>query len=181
VDGRRPGGRHAAGRSRDGHAGDRHGADAGAFTPSFEADVFGEPLDTGPFEPCWDTGPMRRIRDTDSLEDLVGAGSVVDPSPSAPVPETRPLIVATGPFQRVVIPGASSTFDAFSRTGGVDAAAYRGRRRRLEPPVEEWSADLAPRGRRHRASVSSGPDGRELVGAISATSTGRPRRGRHRA
>jgi hypothetical protein len=184
--------RHSADR-----VGNRHADDTGAFTPAFDTGSFGAPLDTGPFEPCWDTGPMRRIRDTDSFEDLFGPGPSGYPAESPlsqPAAGTGPLVCDTGPFQRVVIPGATSAFDAFTPNRGefgggdildvtgADAAAYRGRRRRQAPPVEERFADLAPRGRRHRAgALPPAQDDRELVGAINATSTGRPRRGRHRA
>ncbi|MGW5157451.1 CHAP domain-containing protein [Nonomuraea wenchangensis] len=130
-----------------------------------DADAFGEPVDVGPFEPCWDTGPMRRISDADPRD-------------------TGAFVFETGPFQRIVIPEATSSFDAFAPawTGDVldDGPApmpvsYRGRRRRQDPAPEEPFVDLLPRGRRHRH------DERELVGAISATSTGHRSRGRHRA
>ncbi|RVX37930.1 CHAP domain-containing protein [Nonomuraea polychroma] len=193
-------------------------ADTGPFTPAFDTGSFEAPLDTGPFEPCWETGPMRRIRDSDPFEaefdsnrfeftDETGPlPRIRDTGPFEPVHGAGPLVVDTGPFQRVVIPGATSAFDAFAPVasavpGGdilnspdVGTAAYRGRRRRQEPFVEErfaeerfapFTTDLAPRGRRHRSAGSPPPfpgqGGRELVGAISATSTGRPRRGRHRA
>ncbi|QYC39522.1 hypothetical protein Nocox_09510 [Nonomuraea coxensis DSM 45129] len=131
-----------------------------------DADAFGEPVDVGPFEPCWDTGPMRRIHDD------------ADPR------DTGAFVFETGPFQRIVIPEATSSFDAFAPAWTGDVldggpapvpASYRGRRRRQDPPAEEPFVDLLPRGRRHRHEE------RELVGAISATSTGHRSRGRHRA
>ncbi|MGI5283069.1 CHAP domain-containing protein [Nonomuraea polychroma] len=193
-------------------------ADTGPFTPAFDTSSFDAPLDTGPFEPCWETGPMRRISDSDPFEaefdssrfeftDETGPlPRISDTGPFEPAHGAGPLVVDTGPFQRVVIPGATSAFDAFAPVasavrGGdildspdVGTAAYRGRRRRQESFVEEpyveerfapFTADTAPRGRRHRTAgfppPSPGQGGRELVGAISATSTGRPVRGRHRA
>ncbi|HEX4814196.1 MAG TPA: CHAP domain-containing protein [Nonomuraea sp.] len=181
----------AEGRATD-HAYDRHTADRGSFTPSFDTGFPQEPLDTGfldepldaalldgsldtgPFEPCWDTGPMRRIRGTDSYEDLFGPEPVLVSSVPQPVREPGAVVVDTGPFPRVVIPGATSAFDAFtpSRRAAVgdilapDAvparATYRGRRRRRDSPREERFAiaqsDLRPRGRRHRelATAESG-------------------------
>ncbi|MER7369977.1 hypothetical protein, partial [Nonomuraea wenchangensis] len=130
-----------------------------------DAESFGEPVDVGPFEPCWDTGPMRRIGDGDPRD-------------------TGAFVFETGPFQRIVIPEATSSFDAFAPVWTGDVlddgpapvpASYRGRRRRQDPPAEEPFVDLLPRGRRHRHEE------RELVGAISATSTGHRSRGRHRA
>ncbi|MFG1612864.1 CHAP domain-containing protein [Nonomuraea wenchangensis] len=130
-----------------------------------DAGSFGEPVDVGPFEPCWDTGPMRRIGDGDPRD-------------------TGAFVFETGPFQRIVIPEATSSFDAFAPVWTGDVlddgqvpvpASYRGRRRRQDPPAEEPFVDLLPRGRRHRHEE------RELVGAISATSTGHRSRGRHRA
>ncbi|WP_171074715.1 hypothetical protein, partial [Nonomuraea basaltis] len=197
---------HAA----DRHRADRHTADTSPFTPAFDTGSFGAPLDTGPFEPCWDTGPLQRIRDTDPFEDAFSAspaaaafgadpfGSTGDTSPSQPARDTGPLVLDTGPFARVVIPQATSAFDAFAPAGsgtmggdildspGIGTAAYRGRRRRRESPVEKQfaasSTNIPPHGSRHRTTVSlPGHDDRELVGAISASSTGRARRGRHRA
>ncbi|MEV0632888.1 CHAP domain-containing protein [Nonomuraea wenchangensis] len=130
-----------------------------------DAESFGEPVDVGPFEPCWDTGPMRRIGDGDPRD-------------------TGVFVFETGPFQRIVIPEATSSFDAFAPVWTGDVlddgpapvpASYQGRRRRQDPPAEEPFVDLLPRGRRHRHEE------RELVGAISATSTGHRSRGRHRA
>ncbi|MGN9838219.1 CHAP domain-containing protein [Nonomuraea sp. H19] len=179
--------------------------DTGPFEPCFDTGPMQrirdtEPsqgaLDTGPFEPCFDTGPMQRIRDTEPPQGVLDAGpfepadsaaplgSAAGTSSWAPGSGTSPLVVDTGPFQRIVIPGATSRFDAFAAAGPTvpggdlldsppaDTAAYRGRRRRREDPVEErfaaFRADLPPRGRRHR----------ELVGAGSTIRAGR---GRHRA
>ncbi|WP_211370517.1 hypothetical protein, partial [Nonomuraea turkmeniaca] len=167
------------------HTADRHAADTGSFVPAFDTASFDAPLDTGPFEPCWDTGPMQRIRDADPFEAAHGDGSIV---------------IDAGPFTRVVVPEATSAFDAFAPAGSVGGgdildspavgtAAYQGRRRRRGPSIEDrltaLPAEVAPRGRRHRTTAFPSPlprhDDRELVGAISATSTGRSRRGRHRA
>ncbi|MGP3957064.1 CHAP domain-containing protein [Nonomuraea sp. 3N208] len=196
--------------------------DTGPFEPCWETGPMRRIRDTDPFEPDFDrsrfeftdeTGPLQRIRDTDPFEpdfdiDPFESASGTHPfgrdaavRPSRAARGTGPLIVDTGPFQHVVIPGATSAFDAFTPAtsavqGGdildspdVGTAAYRGRRRRLETPVEErfgpFSTDRAPRGRRHRTTGFPPPlrghGGRELVGAISATSTGRPGQGRHRA
>ncbi|WP_188194545.1 CHAP domain-containing protein [Nonomuraea sp. SYSU D8015] len=166
----RPLDRHAGDRAYDHHTWDRDPADT---------DFFEGPLDTGPFEPCWETGPMQRIRDTDPPP------STFDPGLFEPADATGALVVDTGPFQRVVIPGATSTFDAFAPAGATAAGGdvldsaepgartYRGRRRRRgENPAEErfsaFQTDVPLRGRRHR----------ELVGAGSRTDRGK---GRHRA
>ncbi|MFG6191034.1 CHAP domain-containing protein [Nonomuraea sp. JJY05] len=118
------------------------------------------PLDTRPFDLATDA-PRRAAADADPFDAFFGARPV-EPARSGPVEilvDTGPLerIVDTGPFERIVIPQATSAFDAFSPTAGRGGdtpdigATYQGRRRRLGRLADEpGTADLPPRGRRHR-------------------------------
>ncbi|MGP3918695.1 CHAP domain-containing protein [Nonomuraea sp. 10N515B] len=191
--------------------------DTGPFEPCWETGPMRRIRDADPVEPDFDrsrfeftdeTGPLQRIRDVDPFAPALGTGPI-EPALGAgaigragrPDRDAGPVIVDAGPFRRVVIPGATSAFDAFTPVGSavpggdilnssdIGSASYRGRRRRQDPSAEErftaLPTDLPPRGRRHRTTgfPPSSPrhHDRELVGAISATSTGRPSRGRHRA
>ncbi|SDJ39863.1 CHAP domain-containing protein [Nonomuraea maritima] len=139
----------------------------GAFTPAFARDPYEPGFDRSRYAFTDDTGPLEVVLDTGPL---------------------RP-VVDTGAFERVVIPAATSAFDAFNppRRGRGDildtpdlsdlveqTAAYRGRRRRRASDERPAFADLAPRGRRHRTAPRLDAHG-DLVGAATHTP------GRHRA
>ncbi|MFI6734290.1 CHAP domain-containing protein [Nonomuraea sp. NPDC050451] len=118
------------------------------------------PLDTRPFDLSTDA-PRSAAADADPFDAFFGSRPV-EPARSGPVEilvDTGPLerFVDTGPFERIVIPQATSAFDAFGPTAvrGGDTpdigATYQGRRRRHGRPADEsGTADLPPRGRRHR-------------------------------
>ncbi|GAA4990647.1 hypothetical protein HD597_008061 [Nonomuraea thailandensis] len=179
---------HATGHPTRRHAPGHHRrvTGAGSFTPAFDDQPYEPDFDqsrfaftehTAPLERITftdETGPLERITFTDetgplrriTLTDATGSVEVVL--------DTGPLqrFVDTSPFERIVIPGATSTFDAFSpprRRGGdildPSGPSYRGRRRSGARVEEHAPSDVPLRGRRHRRTHEQ-----QLVGG-----------GRHRA
>ncbi|GAA2210225.1 hypothetical protein GCM10009850_056840 [Nonomuraea monospora] len=144
----------------------------GSFTPAFDHEPYEPDFDPSRFAFTDQTGPLERITFPD------------EPSPLEVVLDTGPLqrLVDTSSFDRVLIPAATSAFDAFNpprsrlgRRGGGDLlespeiAAYRGRRRRAAAEEHAaYASDLPLRGRRHRRTLRE--DEQRLVGG-----------GRHRA